>query len=1132
MKKEIRTLFAIPVFALFMQATFAYAVSPEAINITTSTAQIRWQNELLSSYSYVTYGTVSGQAQYPNTRTQPCQIPGTVSGGYAATTTPCIQLSDLLPATTYYFKTVSIPQNNNGGTLVVNNGIITSNESHFTTSALATQPTPTPTVITPITPSSPINFIAKSSQENPYNVMLSWSNQSTNDVKIEIIRKLPTSNTSTVVATKVIGTQTTHTDTVTVAGTYTYSIKTCTENNLCSQIVTSTVNVTAPVVTTTTEIKPATTTVPTVTTTTTSVVKDVPVSTTTTVVPVVKLCWDCNTTPTVTEPVVAPTKVVETVPVTPTSFYASQILQNGVAQNAIRLTWVDISTNELRFKIYRSSANASAELLIIDANTTTFEDKNLAPGIYTYYISACNLLGCSTDNAKSNAVTLIENKVIQPVEDPTLLLEISNAVGKTTPGNFINISQENGGLYAKSYTATALQDGTFKVKVPDGVYIVEGISPSKTVTIVNGRVTNVATKVVISTKTISGKVMLADGTFVANAEVAAYKKETSEWVTGITDAQGTYSLIVNAGTWDVVVRVKNGQTAEWVAPKIASVVSFSNEDKVETNALNFTVTPLNSTLSIVVRDESGALIPSIGVVIDTLALADSKITQTISRKIITEKTDGTSAITLRIPAGTYFVRTIVPESQSYVESTEMPISLTNNDTRTITLTLKKKVISSTVTLTGTAKFDDGKVTDAYVSLWSDEGASMSVKTDTNGVFSLNLAKDQTWHIRAIKDENGKSYASDEQTFRSTTASKNIELIFVKSESVALPTPVTTSKTVQEQVVVSVDNGARFTLPPNTVTSSGNINVTIKPTTEASSLASQTLVSTAYDITIKNSEGAKLTQLANDAEILLPYDENELKAKGVTLESVIPSYFDETLNTWVSVPNFTINTVKKVFVLHVNHLTRFALIAAADTVAPTSPTNIVTDAITPTDVRITWNNPSADFSHSKVYRSENPGTFGQVIAAEVFSNSFIDKTGALGKKIYYYTVRAVDAAGNESSNTNQIAVTTFNNSLATTNSPSLLLPPGQVASGEITRVLSLGSKGDDVLSLQKALKYDGFYATGPLTGYYGKLTENAVFRFQNYYKQELLIPNGYKIGTGVLGSISRKKINEIIVASGQ
>ena len=82
------------------------------------------------------------------------------------------------------------------------------------------------------------------------------------------------------------------------------------------------------------------------------------------------------------------------------------------------------------------------------------------------------------------------------------------------------------------------------------------------------------------------------------------------------------------------------------------------------------------------------------------------------------------------------------------------------------------------------------------------------------------------------------------------------------------------------------------------------------------------------------------------------------------------------------------------------------------------------------------------------------------------------------------------------------------------------------------MLSLGSKGDDVLSLQKALKYDGFYSTGPLTGYYGKLTENAVFRFQNYYKSELLIPNGYKIGTGVLGAITRKKINEIIAVSGQ
>ena len=57
--------------------------------------------------------------------------------------------------------------------------------------------------------------------------------------------------------------------------------------------------------------------------------------------------------------------------------------------------------------------------------------------------------------------------------------------------------------------------------------------------------------------------------------------------------------------------------------------------------------------------------------------------------------------------------------------------------------------------------------------------------------------------------------------------------------------------------------------------------------------------------------------------------------------------------------------------------------------------------------------------------------------------------------------------------------------------------GGGGTGYPSRTLSRGSSGQDVVNLQNKLRSSGFY-NGPVTGYYGSLTEAAVKRFQQYY----------------------------------
>ena len=96
-----------------------------------------------------------------------------------------------------------------------------------------------------------------------------------------------------------------------------------------------------------------------------------------------------------------------------------------------------------------------------------------------------------------------------------------------------------------------------------------------------------------------------------------------------------------------------------------------------------------------------------------------------------------------------------------------------------------------------------------------------------------------------------------------------------------------------------------------------------------------------------------------------------------------------------------------------------------------------------------------------------------------------------------------------------------------------------ASTIFTQNLSVGDRGSEVRELQIALNKlscclisaSGEGSLGQETYFFGTKTANAVIRFQNTYKNDILTPNGLSQGTGYFGPSTREKLNELLATGG-
>jgi len=84
-----------------------------------------------------------------------------------------------------------------------------------------------------------------------------------------------------------------------------------------------------------------------------------------------------------------------------------------------------------------------------------------------------------------------------------------------------------------------------------------------------------------------------------------------------------------------------------------------------------------------------------------------------------------------------------------------------------------------------------------------------------------------------------------------------------------------------------------------------------------------------------------------------------------------------------------------------------------------------------------------------------------------------------------------------------------------------------ANFNFTKDLKSGSKNSEVESLQQCLSnFPDIYPEAEVSGYFGAKTKQAVIKFQEKYRQDILDPWDFEKGTGMVSKTTRQKLNQI------
>ena len=354
-------------------------------------------------------------------------------------------------------------------------------------------------------------------------------------------------------------------------------------------------------------------------------------------------------------------------------------------------------------------------------------------------------------------VTKSYNQTVTFADDASVESATLNLIGLAVDASFVATVQKpdgtipSAGTVGLSLTSASSQyfSGTFdaagKISVPvtQGTYSISlwssdsNFSPPSlgNVTVAKGETKNLgAITLVAKNDSIVGSVKDDSGAAIAGAYVSGWKNDgTNDWASATTASDGSYTLKVTAGTW---------QVSAW-PPANSTTVSDGKPDSIIVASgvkatKNFTFQKASNTLTGTLTNPDGSALTNLSVWVS--ASDGSQPWGNIGASVVN------GAFTLHLPKGKWTISAYLP-SGDYSSPDPQTITFDgDNQSQTITLKAQK----NNAAISGTVYDNAGnKVTNKFISIWATKGQYGSWQQATfnqgDGTYSVKVSAG-TWHV--------------------------------------------------------------------------------------------------------------------------------------------------------------------------------------------------------------------------------------------------------------------------------------------------------------------------------------------------------------------------------------------------
>jgi len=315
---------------------------------------------------------------------------------------------------------------------------------------------------------------------------------------------------------------------------------------------------------------------------------------------------------------------------------------------------------------------------------------------------------------------------------------------------------DEGGFRDPSTIAITNDDGTFSfANVITGTYSMD-VVPSDTngtLTLLDARFTVTAPKISkdlgdyhleAAPKHITGTVTRDGTTPLAGAIVGAYNDKGWQYVSDVTNSDGTFDLGVGGGNWLVFVNLQND--ADWVFVGKGQTVSFVNDSTTKSQQVSLSVATAGGYVTgRVVLPNGNPLVPPANAkgTLNRYAKFNLFDIATDTEISLFIKSDGT----FRLPAmfGTYHAWVWL-NSRTYPDYLNPSIDPVTVVSGTVTLD-DVQLLAKNATITGNVTDEYGNaVKDLYVDAWDENGVWIYGITDEQGAYTIQ-AREGTWDVR-------------------------------------------------------------------------------------------------------------------------------------------------------------------------------------------------------------------------------------------------------------------------------------------------------------------------------------------------------------------------------------------------